>query len=306
MTKFTFRLVVLVLALPGVLFSQQVADTTFNPSISHPAYDPGKGPVIFIDGGHYNFHTRNGRFLPFTRLLERDGYVVKEYLGTFEKGRLRKGSILVISNALNVVNTEGWYLPTPSAFTPDEIETVVRWVSEGGSLFLIADHMPMAGAAEALAAAFGFEFTNGFAMDTSSRGPSVFKTDDHTLMESIFTRGRDSTETVRQVVTFTGQAFQIPDDAIPVLVFDDRFVNYLPDTAWQFHENTPRYPVSSWSQGAFKKYGKGRVVVFGEAAMFTAQLAGPQMFRVGMNSEYAPGNYKLLLNLAHWLDGKLD
>ena len=28
--------------------------------------------------------------------------------------------------------------------------------------------------------------------------------------------------------------------------------------------------------GAYKKYGKGKIVVFGEAAMFTAQLAGPK------------------------------
>jgi hypothetical protein len=32
--------------------------------------------------------------------------------------------------------------------------------------------------------------------------------------------------------------------------------------------------VEGWPQGAYKKYGKGKVVVFGEAAMFSAQLAG--------------------------------
>jgi hypothetical protein len=54
------------------------------------------------------------------------------------------------------------------------------------------------------------------------------------------------------------------------------------------------------------RYGKGRLVLFGEAAMFTAQLAGPSQAQVGMNSEYAEENYKLLLNIIHWLDHKFE
>jgi len=40
--------------------------------------------------------------------------------------------------------------------------------------------------------------------------------------------------------------------------------------------------------------------------MFTAQLAGPQRSRAGMNSDFAEENYKLLLNIIHWLDRKYD
>ena len=40
--------------------------------------------------------------------------------------------------------------------------------------------------------------------------------------------------------------------------------------------------------------------------MFTAQLAGPQKRKGGMNSELAPENHQLLLNIIHWLDGKLE
>jgi len=36
--------------------------------------------------------------------------------------------------------------------------------------------------------------------------------------------------------------------------------------------------------------------------MFTAQLAGENRRKVGMNADYAPRNYKLLLNIVHWLD----
>jgi hypothetical protein len=51
------------------------------------------------------------------------------------------------------------------------------------------------------------------------------------------------------------------------------------------------------------KCGKGRIVVFGEAAMFSGQLgAGLSWIKVGMNSSEAKNNYKLLLNIVHWLD----
>ena len=79
----------------------------------------------------------------------------------------------------------------------------------------------------------------------------------------------------------------------------------LPDTAWIFNSKTIKYNVEGWSQGAYKEFGKGKIVVFGEAAMFTAQLAGPQKIKAGMNNEVAPENYKLLLNIIHWLDGRL-
>jgi hypothetical protein len=49
------------------------------------------------------------------------------------------------------------------------------------------------------------------------------------------------------------------------------------------------------------KIGKGRVAVFGEAAMFSAQLGGPNRIPVGMNSPDADQNYRLLLNVMHWL-----
>ena len=292
--------------MPGWLYSQQIADTTYNPVILHPAYGPGEGSVVFIDGGHHNFHTKNGRYKPFSNLLERDGYVVREYKGLFNQDKLTKGQILVISNALNETTVNDWFLPTPSAFTKTEIEAVKNWVYNGGSLFLIADHMPLAGAAEDLAEEFGFEFTNGFVFDTLSSGPAYFNLKDKSLNESIITRGRDATESVEQIATFTGQAFKIPNDATPILIFNENYLNVLPDTAWVFDDETTRYSVKGWSQGAYKKFGEGRIVVFGEAAMFSAQLAGSERFRMGMNNEVAPENFQLLLNIIHWLDGQLE
>ncbi len=291
--------------LPGMLFSQQVADLNYSHNISHPEYAPSKGPVIFLDEGHYDLNRTTGRYEPFCNLLEADGYVVLPYRGQFTEEGLSKGKILVISNALNKVNARHWSLPTPSAFTKEEIAVVKKWVSNGGSLFLIADHMPMPGAAKALAAAFGFEMTNGFVMDPHLPGPAIFKLKNGTLTPSILTRGRNKKESVNHVATFTGQAFRIPKEATPVLTFDRHYVDYLPETAWRINSNTPRISAEGMSQGAFRTFGKGKVVVFGEAGMFTAQVTGPMKRKFGMNSPLANQNYRLLLNIIHWLDGTL-
>jgi len=50
--------------------------------------------------------------------------------------------------------------------------------------------------------------------------------------------------------------------------------------------------------------GKGHVVVLGESAMLSAQLAGPNGNPFGMN---CPGidNRQLALNIMHWLSGLL-
>jgi hypothetical protein len=57
------------------------------------------------------------------------------------------------------------------------------------------------------------------------------------------------------------------------------------------------------AQGLALEFGKGRVVVLGEAAMLTAQVA-LRGFRFGMN---VPGidNRQLALNIMHWLSGLL-
>lgn len=284
----------------------QFADTNYQPPMLQPGYPYGKGPVIFIDEGHHNFHTAEGRYEPFAELLRRDGYNVEPYQGEFQLDHLDGGQTLVISNALNPINIGNWYLPTPSAFSEDEIETIVTWVSEGGSLFLIADHMPMAGAATDLAGRFGFTFYNGFAGDTASQGPDLFTRADGTLIENSITNGRNPDERVDSIVSFTGQSFDIPTEATSILNLGDDWITYITDTAWVFNNQTEEIAAKGMSQGAYREFGQGRIVVFGEAAMFSAQIAivNDHSFMAGMNKPEAKYNYQLLLNIIHWLDGE--
>jgi hypothetical protein len=293
------------LALAGAASAQQVSDPDFHPAVGSPAYESGKGPVVAIDEAHYNFHTADGRYQPFAELLRRDGYRVEGFDTTFSRNSLEGVDVLVISNALNKRNDDDWSLPTPSAFTPEEIAAVRTWVEGGGSLFLIADHMPFAGAATDLARAFGFEFSNGYARVGHRAEGSIadlFKPEAG-LRENPVTKGRSDDERVTHVATFTGSAFKPPKDATPVLVFGAKAVSMETKEAPGVTPDAPEVPIEGWCQGAIVKIGKGRVAVFGEAAMFSAQLAGPKRIPVGMNSPEADQNYRLLLNVLHWLSG---
>ena len=297
-----FLLTGILLAAAGTIQAQQVSDLNYNPPLPRPAYKSDAGPRVAIDEAHHNFHTAEGRYKPFAELLRRDGYRVGGLGDSLSAASLKTVDVLVIANALNERNAEDWSLPTPSAFTPREIAAVRAWVERGGSLFLIADHMPFAGAASELAKAFGVEFSNGYARP-GGREPAMadFFENGTGLEESAVTRGRSDDEKVTKVATFTGSAFKPPKDAIPVLVFGAKSVSFQTKKVLEIKPDTPQVPIEGWCQGAVLVVGKGRVAVFGEAAMFSAQLAGPQHVPVGMDSPDAPQNHQLLLNVMHWL-----
>lgn len=293
----TFRLLFLLplLGISQTAVSQQVADTAFTYASLQPKYPPGKGSVVWIDEAHANFHTMGGRYAPFAKVLRNDGYVVGANTQPFDPNSLQACRILVISNALDSSNVGNWNLPNPSAFSTGEIEAVNQWVKNGGRLLLIADHMPFAGAAGALGRSFGIEFLNCFANDNRQRSLERFFSGNGTLLPHPITQGIDT------VVTFTGSAFRIPPAAMPLLALKN-YTLAMPTVAWQFEENTPFVPGDGYYQGACLSFGKGRVVVVGEAAMFSAQLAGPNRNRVGMNTPEAGQNAQFLLNILHWLD----
>jgi hypothetical protein len=286
----------------GVASAQQVPDLEYNPPLPRPAFASGKGPRITIDEAHNNFHTANGGYKPFAELLRRDGYRVDGLSKLLSADSLNSIDVLVIANPLHERNVEDWSLPTLSVFTEDEIAAVRSWVEKGGALFLIADHMPFPGAVGNLAKAFGVEFNNGFAVSKLAGQPGILTFGHGTgLKQGAVTQGRADDEKITEIATFAGSAFKPPKEAIPVLEFDAEFVSLTPEKVWKFTETTPRIALEGWCQGAVMKVGIGRVAVFGEATMFTAQIAGPKKSRLGMNGPEAKQNHQLLLNVMHWL-----
>jgi hypothetical protein len=285
----------------------QVADTVFDAAIPDPAFPAGRGPLVLLDEAHHNFHTLTGRYAPFARLLRRDGFVVAPLRVRVTADALARARVFVIANALADRNAGGvWNLPVPPAFTPEEVRSLEHWVAGGGSLLVIADHMPFPGAAETVAAAFGMMFLNGFATDSLCGADEfVFRIADGTLADHPITSGRSERERVDSVRSFTGSALLVLAPGRPLMLLEPGAVVLMPATAWQFSDSTVRLPGEGLAQGAVLPYGRGRVAVFGEAAMFSAQVSGPQRRPMGMNAPRAGQNPQFLLNVMHWLAGLL-
>jgi hypothetical protein len=281
--------------------AQQQADPEFNTSVARPAYKKD-GPRVMFDEAHHNFHTSDGRYKPFVDLLLNDGYNVVRNRLPFAKSRLSGFKILVIANALGAEEDDDKGADS-SAFTEEEIAIVADWVKDGGELLLIADHAPFGGAAMALSKRFGVNMTAGYTFDPENSvagSPSqlIFSRENKLLNTHPITEGRGEDERLKLVRSFTGQALKGPDGSIAILK--------LADSAY----DSPRFDsglsvsVAGWAQAVALKFGKGRVVVQGEAAMLSAQISGPDKRTMGMN---VPGNdnKQYALNLMHWLSGIL-
>jgi hypothetical protein len=274
--------------------AQQEADTLYRPDVGAPRFPEGGGPLVLIDGGHANFHTADGRFLPFARLVERDGFRVRGLSGELDEATLADARVLVVANALGPD-------PVVYAFKTSEIRAVRTWVERGGALLLIADHMPFPAAVRDLGEAFGLHLVNGFASaDTGFPGTIVFSRARGTLADGPL--GAGAGDRIDSVASFAGTAFPA-DGLTPLLLMGPSAVVFLPEVPWEIDSGTPRKPAGGWTQGGVKRVGKGRIAVFGEAAMFTAQLAGAARAPVGMNAPEASQNAGFVLRLMRWLAG---
>ncbi len=284
-----------------VVAAQQFADPEFNTSVAHPAYTKSLPRVLF-DEAHNNFHTTSGLYKPFTDLVANDGYQVVANRKPFTREALATFKVLVIANAVGAEEMDDEGADRP-AFTDQECDAVRDWVHNGGALLLIADHAPFGAAAESLAQRFGVEMGKGFTFDSenSERGSPTFlnySRENHLLVDHPITLGRNDSEKVNSVRTFTGQSLKGPDGSVAFLK--------LADTARDKPtiDTDKETSAAHRAQGLALKFGKGRAIVLGEAAMLSAQLTGPDKQAFGMN---LPGidNKQLALNIMHWLSGLL-
>ncbi|HET7084676.1 MAG TPA: hypothetical protein VFI23_07900 [Rhizomicrobium sp.] len=300
-------LVIALLALTlGLAGAQQVNDPDADVSVAHPDFPKESGPVIAIDSGHNNFHTIDGRYQPFAALLRNDGFRLVDSKSAFTGDSLSAFQVLVISNALPAALVKDWALPPASAFTPAEIGALKTWVENGGALLLIADHRPFAGSARDLASAFGFTFEDGVVeRDPLDSRSDIFTLADGSLHEDVVTRGRDPATAVTALRTFTGSSFQAPPTARPIIVLPPGYMSH--QCLLPCRGSVPETDIAGHLQGAVMDVGKGRVAVFGEAGMFSAQvIKTPNMtFHFGFNARGAEQNKQFILNLMQWLTGVL-
>ena len=290
---------------------QQIADPDFKPAVERPSYTT-VGPFVVLDEAHGNFHTASGRYKPFADLLQADGYRVAAGAQPFTAAALQETQVLVIANALGSGITPANINDPPSAFADAECDAVRDWVRGGGSLLLIADHAPFGATAASLASRFGVEMGKGYAWTVSNNSPEpsttiAYSRENGRLGDHAITRG------ITRVVAFTGQSLSVPSGATVLLRFGDGAYESTGADAQgdmeAFRGGKPHAArnITGRAQGIAFEYGIGRLVIMGEAAMFSAQVArftdpsgrGNEI-KMGMN---VPGNdnRQFLLNIMHWL-----
>ncbi len=309
-------LAALVLAAPAVA-RQQMGDPSFRPTVARPAY-VSEGPLIQLDAAHGSVQTIGGRYAGFAALVRADGYHLRTGEQKLDQpGALDGVDVLVISNAVRPAGPDG-----PDAFTQAEIAAVEAWVREGGSLLLAVDHAPYGDANETLGRAFGVGMGKGYAFrlkDGEVTSQMDFATADGTLGDHPILRGRDPSEAIHQVRSFTGQSLSPPPGATVLMALkpDDREaanvrvlqqikerIEAEPDARETILDEMSRPALTA--QGLVFDHGAGRVVMLGEAGMLTAQIvrfpagSGREPFAFGLQT---PGHddQQFALNLLHWL-----
>ena len=304
-------------------------DLHYDASVTHPAY-VSSHPRILFDAAHRNFHLPDGRYRPFAELIRNDGYRIATNDRPFGPDVLAGSDVLVVANA------QGADAPEAAAFTEAECRAVADWVRGGGSLLLISDHAPFGGAAAPLASAFGVDMSKGVTIDPDHKDPDslnptfiLYTREARMLGAHPILEGRNAAERIERVMTFSGQSLRGPEGSTILLALGPAAVDRQQPTQAEIRaavaaarEQAQRAgqaapgqvrmqlhspPVSAAGRGqavAFG-FGRGRVVVLGEAALLSAQYVDmPPLNRlhypVGLNH---PGldNRQFALNLMHWL-----
>ena len=290
--------VLLLFLLGGSAHSQQSADANFDARVENPAFTKNFPRVLF-DEAHNNAESSHSRYKPFADLLFNDGYHLVVNRQPFTRGSLESFKILVIVNPLGAEDVDDEGADGP-AFTAAECDALTDWVREGGALLFVVDQAPFASAAEILATRLGVEMSKTETLDPANAqkdratGVILYSRENRMLSEHSITNGRSQAERVNRVMVFRGQSLKGPSGTEILLK--------LPDSV---EEKSPAVKGNAGrAQGIAFRPGKGRLVMFGDAAMLSAQVSGSDNKPFGMNVGEID-NRQLVLNVMHWLSGLL-
>jgi hypothetical protein len=300
----------------GAVAAAQQPDPSFRPGVSNPAYSK-KGPKVLFDEAHNNSHTAGGTYKAFVDLLTGDGYKVAANRQKFSKESLKGHDVLVIANAAGPPSRRD-----SPAFTDEECDAVRDWVSGGGALLLVAGHRPYGAAAAALASRFGVDITPGHTIDKVNYNKEaedetelVFSRDSNLIADHAITRGRDTTERINRVLTFSGTSVKGDEKSVVLLKLGDSAFDVLrPDPVPGAREPVPGVDITAppdykvaaaagRGQAVALEFGRGRVVVFAEPSALTAQVTTKGL-RYGLSMS-GVDNQQLALNIMRWLSGLL-
>lgn len=274
----------------------QCPDLTVTVPIKDPSYKT-KGPVILFDESHDNFHTATGGYKPFVQLLTADGYRFRSSSEELSEVCLAPADVLIIANALEPLSDS-------------EINAVVEWVKGGKSLLLISDHPPFASPMKGLCKRFGVNLSGAWTSDSAQEEPDArsptwirYQRSKGTLGEHPILEGRYPgypNERINVITAFTGQSIH-SETGISLLKLSDQALDY--ETREQSQKAVGGKSAAGRAQAVAIEFGKGRIVVVGEAGMLTAQAVRFLFFTIVKFGFSRPGNdnRQFALNIMHWL-----
>jgi hypothetical protein len=307
---FVLALIVVTAAVIWWLRGVQQADPGYAARLSTRTWT-SSGPSVLIDDAHWNEHTAMRGYAPFAKLLAADGYTLIDHGNVAEAVIQGSARVVVIANALGFrgvvrqvsgvvgLNLEGL---AADAFSDAEADRIENWVRGGGSLLLVADHKPAGRAMQSLAERFGVTMHDGFVLDPEHADDGdpaaiVFSRDNRTLGSHEIVDG-DRNASVERVVTFDGQALDGPPQATRLLMFSGTAY----EVPWPNASREDRSSVAGLSQALAFEYGRGRVVVVGDAAVLTSQIrsGGGSTVRIGLRWPNS-NNEQFARNIMRWL-----
>ncbi len=313
--------------------ADQVEDSTWVPKVAKPTFT-GRHVVVMIDQKHNNYFSRSTHYRAFAALLAKDGMIVAPGVQRFGPSLLKNCQVLVVADAAGAPQ---WSAPKASApaFYAGESDVVGKWVEEGGSLLLVVDNDPFASAMKELVGRFGVDMSYGPTVDPEHQDPEtrnpgclLFRRDQGLIADHPIMRGRDAGERIDQVATFTGQSLTGPRGSTGLLILGPAAAD-LPGSTGVTRTVDPEaerltkmdpelksrgaLPAVGRFQALAFEYGKGRVVVLGDGAMFSTQKVvgdeararGKDALRIGLNRPDLD-NQQFALNILHWLTRELN
>ena len=337
----------LAIILPTAGRGQQRPDTSYHPPVGSPAYARGQGPRLLFDQAHHNLHRLDGGYRAFAELAEQDGYRVLANTRHLGPEPLAETDVLVIVNARGGEGIAAAGMPALNAAEIASVRSWVSaggallLVADHAPFGAAAESLA---AAFGVGMSKGFTLDTAVA---NRDGPNAsmlrFSRANNLLGDHPILRGRDADEMIDVVVTFTGQSLTLPRGAAALLRLSPTALDRPPPSAAETAALAARIDAlrdsirraralpggrvdsvvvrtparlsdstttsaAGRAQGLALTFGRGRVVVLGEAACLSAQvvsLPGADPVPIGMN---APGNdnRQFALNILHWLSGALE
>jgi hypothetical protein len=246
-----------------------------------------------------------GLIKPLVDLARADGYIPKIDSALFTQSYLSKYKIVVISPAMPFKFGSKKEVTTESTFSPDEINAIHAWVSDGGSLILLSEHAPIDQSMSPLLAKFGIQSSIGIVWDSLNCDNSTQRKGYQTLLkftkengllntEHPIIQGEKKNEQINSIVTYGGSGL-------------------VGATYTNLFKLSPTAEIKRWnginpsgtanSQGLAGKVGKGKLLALGDCNGFTAMyipMAAGKKFYAGMQ---IPDHHwkQMVLNTLHWL-----